>query len=125
MGRYSPQTLPRINPAISLLVALLIYALNATIIYVYGVIRTEDGKIEKTVYTRPNTISEIINNKCKTPYTCKIMAVRVYINRAIVICSTQNLMKEEIKTITNLAEKAGNNNKIIKRLYEARIKKVK
>ena len=49
--------------------------------------------------------------------------MKVYINKAIVICSTQNLMKEEIKAITNLAEKAHYNNKIIKQLYEAKIKK--
>ena len=84
---------------------------------------TEDGKIEAAVYRKPNSISDIINNKCKTPYTYQIAALRACINRAIVICSTQNLMKEEIKAITNLAEKAHYNNKIIKQLYEAKIKK--
>ena len=33
-------------------------------------------------------------------------------------------MKEEIKIITNLEEKAGYNSKIIKHLYKARIKKL-
>ena len=31
------------------------------------IIRIEDGKIEKTVYRKPNSISEIISNKYKTP----------------------------------------------------------
>ena len=93
--------------------------------YLYvKIIRTEDGKIETTVYRKPNSSSEIINKKCKTLYTYKVAALRAYVNRATVICSTQNLMKEEVNMITILGEKSGYNKKIVKQLYEARIKKL-
>ena len=50
--------------------------------------------------------------------------MRDYINGAIIICSLQSLIKQEIKTITILAEKSDYNEKIVKQLYEARIKKL-
>ena len=37
--------------------------------------------------------------KCKTPYPYKVAALRAYINRAIVVCSNQELLKEEINLI--------------------------
>lgn len=37
--------------------------------------------------------------------TYKLAAIRSYINRAIIICSTQNLFKKEIKTIQEIAAK--------------------
>ena len=86
-------------------------------------IRTKDGKFKIIVYRMPNSISEIINNKCRTPYTFKIAALRVYINRAIVVCSTEKINERRNKNVKFLAEEIGCNNKIIKQLYEARIKK--
>ena len=50
--------------------------------------------------------------------------MRAYSNRAITICSSQSLIGEEIKTITILAEKSSYNKKIVKQLYEARMKKL-
>ena len=82
------------------------------------------NKLDTTVYSKPNSTSEIIDNRCKTPYAYKIAALRAYINRAITVCSSSDLRNEEIKTITALAEKSGYNKKLIKQLYKARMKQL-
>ena len=87
-------------------------------------IMRKEGKFDTTVYRKSNSISEIIDNRCTAPYTYKIAALRAYINRAITICSSPSLIKEEIKAITILIEKSGCNKKIIKQLYKAKIKKL-
>ena len=40
------------------------------------IIRTERGKFETTVYWKPNSTSEVVNNKCKTPYTYEMLMLQ-------------------------------------------------
>ena len=61
------------------------------------IIRKEKGKFDTTVYRKNNSISEIVDNRCKTPYVYKIAALRAYLNGAITICSFQSLIYKKLK----------------------------
>ena len=55
------------------------------------------------------------------PYSYKIAALRTY--GAISLCLTQDLPEEKIEIITAIAKRAHFNEKIIKKIYNLRIRK--
>ena len=82
-----------------------------------AVIKEENGTFNTTVYRKPNTSTEIIHYNAKTPYQYKLAALRSYINCAIMICSNEMLLKQEMEFIFNTANKAGYKNHLIWSLY--------
>ena len=88
-------------------------------------IMREGERILTTVFRKPQSNLEIINKKCKTPYSYKLAALRSYINRAIIVCSNKELLKEEINLIKRIGRKAGYHPRTVDKLYENRIKQIK
>ena len=60
-----------------------------------------------TVFRKCQSNLEIISKKCKTPYPYKLAAMRAYINKGIIVCSNEELLKEEINLIKKIGRKAG------------------
>ena len=75
--------------------------------------RTEDNLFKTTVYRKIGSSREIINARCKIPYNYKIASLRSYINRALIVCSNQKLIDEEIKTIEEIAINNGYSKKLV------------
>ena len=49
-------------------------------------------------------------------YNYKIVSLRSYINRAIIICSCEKLLEEELKTIENIAISNGFKKEIVQEI---------
>ena len=81
--------------------------INGTINFLDVTVKKQEENITTTVHRKPNSSTEIINNRCNTPFQYKLTALRSYINDAILICSSDQLLKEEIKFIMDIAENAG------------------
>ena len=60
-----------------------------------------------TVYRKPNKSTEIIHYDARMPFQYKLAALRSYINCAIMICSDEKLLKQEMECIIDIATKAG------------------
>ena len=76
-----------------------------------NVTRKENNIFETTVCKKPGSSKEIINSRCRIPYSNKIASLRSYINRALFICSNKMLINAEFKIIEDIAR---NNGYIIK-----------
>ena len=48
--------------------------------------RTEDNIFETTMYRKSGSSKEIINSKCRIPFSYKIACLKSYINRALITC---------------------------------------
>ena len=89
------------------------------------IIKVDNGKFNTTIYRKLNKRAEIIHYNAKTPFQYKLAAVRSYINHAIMICSNEKLLKQEMEFIIDEATKAGYKNYLVWNLYKKQIKKAK
>ena len=87
------------------------------------IIKGDNGKFSTTVYRKSTKSTEIIHYDVKIPFQYKLAAIRSYINRAIMICSNEKLLKQEMGFIIGTATKAGYKKYLVWNLYKKQIKK--
>ena len=82
-------------------------------------IKKVENKITATVYRKLNSSIETtsINSRCNTPFQYKLAVTGSYINRTILICSNEQLLKKEIKFIIDIAENTGYKKTLVKNIY--------
>ena len=87
-------------------------------------IKRDKREVLATVFRKLQSNLEIINRKCKTLYQYKIVALRTYINRAIIVCSNEKILKEEINLVKKVGRRTRYHPKTIDKIYEKRIKQL-
>lgn len=67
----------------------------------------EGNKLETTVYRKPNLNDNIIPKSSGTLLQYKLSTLGLYTNRAIRICSTEDLFEKKLCKIKEIDHKAG------------------